>query len=44
MELMLRDALIEMISVYNEMQSEIPLATCLIEQLPVEVNSVCQTA
>ncbi|SLM33095.1 conserved hypothetical protein [Desulfamplus magnetovallimortis] len=41
---MLRDALQEMVIAYKEMKMEIPHANCLIEQLPVEVQDVCQTA
>ncbi len=41
---MLRDALKEMIHAYAEMKKEIPLANCLIEQIPVEVDDVRQTA
>jgi len=37
---MLRDALREMISAYQEQGKEIPLGNCLIEQLPVEVGRV----
>ena len=41
---MLRDALSEMVLAYREMKIEIPHANCLIEQLPVEVDDVGQTA
>lgn len=37
---MLRDALREMISAYQEQDKEIPLGNCLIEQVPVEVDRV----
>lgn len=39
---MLRDALNEMILAYNQLKKEMPLGNALIEQLPVEVKSVCQ--
>ena len=39
---MLRDALNEMVLVYNELGKEIPLGNALIEQLPVEVGHVGQ--
>ncbi len=41
---MLRDALYEMVFAYKEMKLEIPYANCLIEQMPVEVDDVSQTA
>ncbi|MCK5230473.1 MAG: type II toxin-antitoxin system HicB family antitoxin [Desulfobulbaceae bacterium] len=41
---MLRDALTEMVKAYEQLGREIPVANCLIEQVPVEVNNVCQTA
>ncbi len=41
---MLRDALNEMVLAYQEMKKEIPLANCLIEQMPIEVDNVRQTA
>ena len=41
---MLRDALFEMILVYKEIKMEMPPANCLIEQMPVEVDDVGQTA
>ena len=41
---MLRDVLQEMVIAYKELNMEIPHANCLIEQLPVEVHDVCQTA
>lgn len=37
---MLRDALREMISAYQEQGKELPLGNCLIEQVPVEVGRV----
>jgi predicted RNase H-like HicB family nuclease len=42
--LMLKDALNEMVYAYKEMKKEFPRANCLIEQMPVEVDGVCQTA
>jgi predicted RNase H-like HicB family nuclease len=39
---MLRDALKEMILAYIQIKKEIPLGNALIEQLPVEVENVCQ--
>jgi predicted RNase H-like HicB family nuclease len=39
---MLRDALIEMVLAYQQMNREIPLGNALIEQLPVEVGHVGQ--
>ncbi len=39
---MLRDALNEMILAYNELGREITLGNALIEQLPVEIEHVCQ--
>jgi len=41
---MLRDALFEMVLAYKDMKTEIPHANCLIEQMPVEVDDVSQTA
>ncbi len=41
---MLRDALFEMVLTYKEMKVETPHANCLIEQMPVEVDDVSQTA
>ena len=41
---MLRDALFEMILAYKEIKMEMPHANCLIEQMPVEVDDVGQTA
>ena len=40
---MLRDALNEMIMAYQQQEKEIPLGSCLMEQLPVEVHDVSQT-
>jgi len=37
---MLRDALQEMVLAYQQQGREIPLANCLIEQVPVEVSNV----
>ncbi len=39
---MLRDALSEMILAYSQLKKEVPLGNALIEQLPVEVENVCQ--
>jgi predicted RNase H-like HicB family nuclease len=41
---MLRDALQEMILAYRQQGKEIPLGNALIEQLPVDLNNVRQTA
>ncbi len=41
---MLRDAIQEMILAYQQQHKEIPLGNSLIEQMPVEVNDVGQTA
>ena len=41
---MLRDALNEMILAYQQQCLEIPLGNCLIEQVPVEIADVHQTA
>lgn len=41
---MLRDALKEMISAYQELKKEIPLGGALIEQVPVEIDNVRKTA
>ena len=38
---MLRDALNEMVLAYQQQKMEIPIGNCLIEQVPVEVESVC---
>jgi predicted RNase H-like HicB family nuclease len=40
---MLRDALREMVLAYRQLGKEIPPGNALIEQLPVEVESVGQT-
>lgn len=42
--LMLRDALHEMVLAYKNLGKKIPLGNALIEQLPVEVEHVSQTA
>lgn len=39
---MLRDALNQMITAYRTQQKEIPPADCLLEQIAVEVEDVCQ--
>jgi len=41
---MLRDALQEMVLAYHQQNQEIPLGNSLIEQLPVEIQNVCQAA
>lgn len=41
--LMLRDALQEMVLAYQEQSKEVPLGNGLIEQLPIEIEHVCQT-
>jgi predicted RNase H-like HicB family nuclease len=41
---MLRDAMKEMLLAYTQIGREIPLGNALIEQLPIEVDHVCQTA
>ncbi|OAD20619.1 Uncharacterized protein family UPF0150 domain protein [Candidatus Thiomargarita nelsonii] len=41
---MLRDALNEMVLAYQMQNQEIPLGNSLIEQLPVEIDDVCQAA
>ena len=41
---MLRDALNEMVLAYKMQNQEIPLGNSLIEQLPVEIDDVCQAA
>jgi len=41
---MLKDALHEMVLAYKELGKNIPLGNALIEQLPVEVEYVSQTA
>lgn len=42
--LMLRDALNEMVAAYKQLGNEIPPGNALIEQLPVEVESVGQAS
>ncbi len=41
---MLRDALNEMLMAYKQQRKEIPTGGALIEQLPIEVQDVYQTA
>jgi len=41
---MIKDALHEMVLAYKELGKNIPLGNALIEQLPVEVEYVSQTA
>ena len=41
---MLRDALHEMVLAYQDLGKKIPVGNALIEQLPVEVEHVSQTA
>jgi predicted RNase H-like HicB family nuclease len=41
---MLRDALHEMVAAYKQLGNEIPLGNALIEQLPIEVESVSQAS
>ena len=41
---MLRDALHEMVLAYQQVGKEIPLGNALIEQIPVDINHVGQTA
>ena len=41
---MLRDALVEMTLAFQQLDKEIPIGNCLIEQMPVEVNDVRQKA
>jgi len=41
---MLRDALREMLLAYEQLGREIPIGNALIEQLPIEVQHVGQTA
>ena len=41
---MLRDALNEMILAFQQQGKEIPIGSALIEQVPVEVDSVSKTA
>jgi predicted RNase H-like HicB family nuclease len=42
--MMLRDALNEMLLAYKQQRKEIPTGGALIEQLPIEVQDVYQTA
>lgn len=42
--LMLKDALLEMVAAYEELKMEIPRAGSLMEQLPVEIQDISQTA
>ena len=42
--MMLRDALNEILIAYKQQQKEIPLGGALIEQVPIEVQDVYQTA
>ena len=41
---MLQDALHEMIMAYHQQNREIPIGGALLEQMPVEVGNVSQTA
>jgi len=41
---MLRDALKEMLLAYHQMNKEVPVGNYFMEQIPVEVNNVCQAA
>ncbi len=41
---MLRDALNEMVLAYQQLGKEIPLGNALIEQLPIEIQSVSQAS
>jgi predicted RNase H-like HicB family nuclease len=41
---MLKDALCEMVLAYNDLGKELPIGNALIEQVPVEVEYVSQTA
>jgi predicted RNase H-like HicB family nuclease len=41
---MLRDALRQMILAYKELNKEVPVGDGLIEQLPVDIQNVYQTA
>ena len=41
---MLRDAVTQMVTAYNQLGKEIPIGNALIEQLPVESEHVGQTA
>ncbi len=42
--MMLRDALNEMLLAYKRQRKEIPIGGALIEQVPIEVQNVYQTA
>ena len=42
--MMLRDALNEMLLAYKQQSKEIPIGGALIEQVPIEVQDVYQTA
>ena len=42
--IMLRDALGEMVSAYRQLGKEIPVGNALLEQLPVDLDRVCQTS
>jgi len=42
--MMLRDALNEMLLAYKQQRKEIPIGGVLIEQVPIEVQDVYQTA
>ena len=42
--MMLRDALNEMLLAYKRQKKEIPIGGALIEQVPIEVQNVYQTA
>ena len=42
--MMLRDVLNEMLLAYKQQRKEIPIAGALIEQVPIEVQDVYQTA
>ncbi len=41
---MLQDALHEMVMAYHQQNQEIPIGGALLEQMPVEVGNVSQTA
>ena len=41
---MLQDALHEMVMAYHQQNQEIPIGGALLEQMPVEVENVSQTA
>ena len=42
--IILRDALGEMVSAYRQLGNEIPVGDALLEQLPVDLDRVCQTS